>query len=159
MLAPERAVEAGDGIQIGVVVEVGRRPQQRQLEPIDVVAALDERPAGVGECEIAADVQVVAQPVRAFDSNRAAGKEVVRTEKHALMVVILGREKECGAIVPAGDRERVLEGIPGPVPLMGMIENGTAVECRAPTPPANASARMVAVTWRRADSLRALTER
>jgi hypothetical protein len=108
-------------IEIRQVVEIGRRAQQAELDPVDVVAALDEAAPRVGVRQVGADFQIVGQAVRAAEANRVPGILVVIADDNAVVVVLLARQIERRAVVAARDRQIVLDDAPGGIRFVGMI--------------------------------------
>jgi len=71
------------------VVEVRRRAEQSEQQTVHVVAALRQSPARIGEREVAANREPIGQVVRRVESRRRAIVEVVRTDEHAFVVVVV----------------------------------------------------------------------
>ena len=91
MLQPVRALlhaAVGRHDGVGVVVEIGWRPQVSQLNAVGVVAALEVLGARVGEGQVASELQVVGDAMRSFEPYRRTGEIVVRPDDHALIVGI-----------------------------------------------------------------------
>src|SRR5438132_1657491 len=114
----------GRGDDIGLVVEIGGRAQEAQLDAVGVVAPLEIPGARVGEGQVAAEPEVVRHPVRRLEPRRGAGEMVVRSDDHTLVVAVVPREVERGAVVAPRDREAVVEGVSDPVQLVRMVERG-----------------------------------
>ena len=127
-----RAMQSRRRIEIRQVVEVRRRAEQSEQQAVHVVAALRQVAARIGEREVAADREPVRQMVRRVEPRRRAIVEVVRTDEHALVVVVVPREVERRALVAAGHAQRVVENVSRVERLVRVIE-AVAGDRRAPT--------------------------
>src|SRR5690348_2165984 len=125
-------MEARDRIEPWLVVELRRRAEQAEEQSVRVVAALREIPARVRVREVAAERQTVSQTVRRVEAERRSVEIVVRAYEHALVMVVVARQIERGAIVTAADRDDVVEDVPGVESLAGVVVRGHAGQRRPP---------------------------
>ena len=72
-------MEARHRIEVREVVEVRGRPEERQLQTVDIVAALHEIAAGVAERDVALELESVAHAVRGIEPHGRSLEHVVRT--------------------------------------------------------------------------------
>ena len=143
-------------VQVGQVVELGRRPQDRDLYRVHVVAALNVMAAAVGVRQIRVDPQLIRPAVRPFHAHGRPLVPVLVTDKCAIVVHVLARQIKRRAIGPTGDRHGVLNHVPRLVQLVGVIV-GAQPRWQGRTPGATTDtiAWVVASTTRRRIGLHA----
>ena len=85
--------------------------------------------------------------MRAFDADGRPVEHVIGTEKHPVVMVVLGREIERRPVVAARHRQRVFELVTGLVALVRVVKHRISANQRwTPAAAANARARIIAIS-------------
>jgi hypothetical protein len=139
-------VQTAFRIQVGLIVEVRRCPEETELQTVRVIAALHVVAPAIGVRDVGAELQVVRHAMRAIHPDGYPGEVVVGSNEDAVVSEVLAREIEESAFRSAGHRQVVVRGKAGSVGLVGMIEDGCsgAGQVRPPTPQAAGRAELIA---------------
>ena len=129
---PVGPVQARGGIEKRLAVEVGRRARPAEQQPADVRPLLHEVRAHVAIGDVALDREVVEQAVRRFQPDARAVVPIVRPDDRAVVVQVRAGQIELRAVVPAGDRQVVVEAVARVKQLTPVIVDRGAAELRAP---------------------------
>ena len=97
-------------VQVGLVVERGWRSQRTKQQSRNVVAALDERAAGIDVVEVAAERKLAANLLRALQPEAGAVVFVIRTLDDAVLIGESDRRVEGRPVITAGQLNVVISG-------------------------------------------------
>src|SRR5204862_316052 len=140
------AVHARHRIQPRLVIELRRRPEEPEQETVGVVPTLREVPARIRVREVAAEGDALRQPVRRVESHRSAVEEIVRSDEHALVMVVVARQIEGRAVVATARRDDVVHDVAGVEGLAAVIVRWAARPSTPATSWTTSSRRAVATT-------------
>ena len=127
------------------VVEVGRRAREAEEQPVEVVPLLHVARADIHVRHVPTEAQLAAEELCRLEARRRAVVLVVVADDRAVLERVANRGEERAAVIATGEREHVVERVPGGerfVPVV--VRGGPGGELRVPSSSGWIATRVVA---------------